>query len=340
MAAPIAMTTPSGLAWTTEKSNNARDIGMFLFVNDVPGSRLTKRSITGAEAKWKSQNPQEYSIVFIPEFSIAGTPSSIRAALLSASYSPAQVEAAIASGINRSNFQSGQAAAYQAAIARYDSLKPKKAKAAPAPFSTAQLVALADPRNPYEVVKLVTIRRDAAGNVIAAGATPSRKAPAQRKTLQQRVDALPAGKYLNVSEIKVDEKGNVTGTRTIDIPKGTGARAGGKVGVKELPVVSNNLESYILALELLYGSGARQQYAAWIASVQAQLAGLSKPSAPRAASPRARAASPKKSPPRTVIANQASPSRAQAGPATIGGAAYPGMPPRPSGAPALPSARR
>ena len=78
--------------------------------------------------------------------------------------------------------------------------------------------------------------------------------PRARLSLGDRVNNLPYGKVLDVSHM-TDVNG--TGTRVIEMPR---TNRGGKHGIDGIPIVSNNLNNYIMAFRVVYGPGAEQQY--------------------------------------------------------------------------------
>jgi hypothetical protein len=82
----------------------------------------------------------------------------------------------------------------------------------------------------------------------------------QVSPLMLRMQNLQYGEVLDVSNIKA----NGTGVVKTTIPKtGTGA----KIGTPNIPIISNNIEAYILALRMIYGANADRQFAADINAI-------------------------------------------------------------------------
>lgn len=94
---------------------------------------------------------------------------------------------------------------------------------------------------------------------------PLMAVPLAVNPLINRINNLQYGQVLDVSKITADGKGVVT----VNAPK---TNNGSKVGTANVPIISNNVESYILALRLIYGDQADQQYAEDIAFVNDVLA--------------------------------------------------------------------
>ena len=81
-------------------------------------------------------------------------------------------------------------------------------------------------------------------------------------SLAERLAELRPGYVLDVSDM--DDAGK--GVRQKLAPR---TERSGRLGIPGIPIISNNSRSYILALEMVYGAEAPQQYAAELADIQA-----------------------------------------------------------------------
>jgi hypothetical protein len=92
--------------------------------------------------------------------------------------------------------------------------------------------------------------------------SPMQISPVRSASLIDRVRDLHPGHVIDVSNMDAAGKG----ARVVPEPK---TSRGGKYGVAGIPIISNNSQNYVLAMQIVYGADAPQRYAARIAEIQA-----------------------------------------------------------------------
>ena len=257
-----AVSVPAGFRWSPEDVKRQQERNGFIRVGTLRTTRTGAnanakpvRALSGAIKKWNSADPEEQNAIFNLQYRITGTPENIRTALAYANVPPAEIERVIAESITRDNFATTQLAAYNAELAAHKSHKTTGAKVRS--YTISDLVWFA---NNLPNAKVVSTR--AAG---AAGAAPAgRAAGGGRRTLAGAYNAAaqsPTPKYIDVSGI--DDTTGVGYKTLTKAPRGV-------IGVTTLPIVSRSFDKYVRALELIFGAGAREQFAAEIEAVRQQ----------------------------------------------------------------------
>lgn len=296
--APRPINVPANLRWSKALAETASENHYYLYVG---GTKVGHRTLSGAERTWKK--PGQGENIFITAARVTGSPQDVAETLSYAGFSQAEINALFAEAINKDNYQSSKKAEYDAEVAAYKAIADKKTAAPTYAFSSLGWFA--------DNLGAAKVSSKAGEKKGAAAAGKGRRG----ESLAEKLKGLAAGKVLDVSAMDL---ATGSGVRTINTPKPTGRS--GKAGSVAIPIVSNDLARYIKALELAYGAGAQQQYAADIDLVRRMLTARAAPAAP-VATPGARAPSPLRvpgqalaAPPRLVPA-VASPPRTIAGPA-------------------------
>jgi hypothetical protein len=323
MATPIPFPTinvvPAGYRWSLQAAQKAQEKGAFIHVG---GTQVTRRFLSGAERKWKSPKPEENRTAFHTSYRITGTPEDIQTALTYARVPAEEIAQVMATLITRDNYQTTMKQVYDQELAAYDALKKEKPVVDGYEFD--QILWLA------QNIKSANYANKAGDNkgVVAA---PGRAGAGD--TLGDKLRKLGPGKVLDVSNMDTNTG---KGVRTVPAPK---TSKSGKYGTGTIPIISNDLNKYIRALQLGYGADAERTYAADIEMVRRALSNVGAPGAPggtvqfqalpRAPSPRQQAAvvpGTTLAPlpqfrPATAVPNVASPRLT-----TIGGTQLPQMP--------------
>ncbi len=266
-AVPIHRT--AGFQWTREKALKAAEKNNFIRVGPNQ-SQPARRFLTGAERKWRSDNPLENESIFIldPNYRISGNVNDVVQALREASIDDATIQGLLNNAVTKQNYQDGGAyqALYDAEIARRKGLSKAKS----------------DIKSNYQLKDAVWFaenlkgadRTSATGEVIkggkvVAGAGAGAGAGGKNTTIQAKYRVLDENQVLDVSRIDL---ATGKGYRTMARPTKPSSTKGRKAGAAGVKLISNNLESYVRALELIFGPNAQQQFAEQIASVRRQLA--------------------------------------------------------------------
>jgi hypothetical protein len=246
---PQLNSIPAGFDWKRDAATKARDAGKFLYVG---GKDITKRALSGSPRYWNSTDPAEQSIIYNTTYRITGTPANVAQALRFRNFTEAEIQAALADAITKDNFATTKLQAWT------DELNWAKAAAAKKPVK----------ENPYTLKDYVWFAQHLSDAKILTKATGAANAPAaaaagkrRRQNLADRVKGLAAGKVLDVSAIDY-----ATGDGAVSrIP--TVKPRTGKYGTQRIPFISNNVQNYQRAIELVYGAQGLQTYAADIATV-------------------------------------------------------------------------
>lgn len=309
---PFALTVVGpGLKWSVSAAEKAAQKGAFIRVG---GHQVTRRFLSGAKRSWTNPDPAEHNTIFQTDYRITGTPENIRLALESASVPADTIAQVIASSITRDNWNTTMAGVYENEIRSRDALKGTKPVA-----------------EGYEWPQILWFAQNIKSAVVASkgehrGTVASPGRARAGESLADKLQKLGPDKVIDVSNM-VNDAGK--GARTVPRPK---TNKSGKIGnfVRNVNIISNNLNNYIRALQIIYGPDAEVTYAPEIEfvrnSLSAQPALAVAPVAPVPFATRA-------SPPRAVGATLAPPAvfttavPAVASPlGTIGGGALPALP--------------
>lgn len=245
---PTINVIPAGFRWTREAAGKAALKSAFLRVG---GAQVSRRFLSGAKRSWTSAKPEENQTIFHTGFRITGTPEAVRQALIYAGENAESINQVLATSITSQNFQTSMAQAYNQEIQAHALLKGKK-PVAPG-YEWNQILWFA---KELKTAVIATKTGEAKGNV----ASPGRVGTGE--TLADKVKKVPQGKVVDVSNMDINTG---KGHRTLPAPK---TAKGGKYGTARIPIISNDINKYIRALELVYGPDAPQVYAADIQVVR------------------------------------------------------------------------
>jgi len=264
------MTTPAGLKWDSKMAEKATTNGTFIRVTSKPGAKGGTRQLSGAQRMWgKGEN-----VVFLPGARLTGTREDVTQALRLAGIDQRDIDEQLANAITQENFGSSMAGLYQQELEAHKAvLSNKKATAGPVDW--------------YKI-------RGLAVNLKSARAAKGEGSPGRKrgptgpraKTLREKYLNLPGDKQLDVSNFDGETK-----ARQEKVPVGsskTGLSRSSKVQSSQFPrLVSNNANTYALALRVIYGAGVNDTnvdvtspYADAIEEVRAKLAALQVQPAP------------------------------------------------------------
>ena len=270
--------------WTLDTMTDAEAKHQFVMVTQGATPRV---NITEAHQLW-ALNP---TIVFATGYRIAGTPEDIRAALTANQIPEDHIQALLDASISRGNYNrhnvvpAEQEAApeettkwgpqtlpniYDEELESYNTYMRAAVKAnAEAPG--AKLFDVMTTVNPTVFQTARNTREGFALGIPAKapGAGAARGRGRTAEPLDTKLAKLDANKVLDVSKLNPDG----TGARGIELKPN--AR---KYGSPDLPIVSADLEHYLLAIDMM--AGGRQHYASAVQYVQQLFAGAGAPAAP------------------------------------------------------------
>lgn len=268
---PTINVVPAGFRWNDDAAKTALERGTFLRVG---GQSVGRRTLSGARRAWASDDPEENRTIFLIFHRITGTPENVRAALQYAGFSAADIDEAIAGAVTRENYQTTMAQAVQDELARHANTRRTKPQVEG--YDWEQIVWFGQN---IKSAQIGTKTGEARGAVATGGRAGA------GDTLAEKLRKLGQGKVLDVSNMDL---ATGKGVRSIPAPK---TAKSGKFGydIGRVPIISNNLDKYVRALELAYGGDVRTIYAQHIGQVRAALGGapagaggVRAPSPPRA----------------------------------------------------------
>lgn len=311
---PTLYVVPSSYKWTREAAMKAAEKGQFIRVS---ATSLGKRFLSGAKRSWASNDPNLNQTVFSTQYRISGTPDNIRTALKYAGVSDEEINNVLANAITRDNYQTTMKNAYDQEISGYQNIKGNKPMTQG--YELSQIIWFAQNLKKAQVVTKTGEQRGAVGSKGSRGG----------QSIAEKIRNLGPDRVIDVSNMDTNTGKSYT---TIARPK---SNKGGKIGTDRIPIVSNNINNYIRALQLAYGPGAEQQYAADIDLVRRTIeAGRANPTlAVQPGVPSFAGVPRMASPPRvpgatlapTPVFSTAVPSVATP-PRSLGGSAYPAIP--------------
>lgn len=289
---PTINVVPAGFRWSVDAGTKAGAKGAFLRVG---GQQVTRRFLSGAKRSWASVDPAENQTVFHTGYRITGTPENIRTALNYAGLGADQIAQILASVITRDNWQTTMAEEVQRELNLREGLKQAK-PAAEGGYGWNDILWFA------QNLKSAVIQTKT-GEQKGAVTSPGRAGAGE--SLADKVRKLAAGKVLDVSNMDIHTG---KGVRTVAAPK---TAKSGKYGTGRVPIISNDIQKYIRAIQLAYGADQEAAYAGDIQVVRQALANAGAPAVMTAVMPGAvaRTASPVRtaSPPRVPGATIAPP---------------------------------
>lgn len=257
---PTINVVPAGFRWSAEAADKARAKGAFLRVG---GPQVTRRYLSGVKRSWTSTKPEENQTIFHTGYRITGTPEAVRTALQYAGVPAQEIDNVIATAITRDNVGTTKQAEYLAELQAH--AQAKQAKPVAEGYEWPQILWFG--QNIKSAV-IATKTGDQKGPV----ASPGRGGAGD--SLGDKIRKLGQGKVLDVSNMDINTG---KGVRSVPAPK---TAKSGKFGTARVPIISNDLNKYIRAIQLAYGAEGEQQYAADIGVVRQALANIGGPVAP------------------------------------------------------------
>lgn len=254
---PAINVVPAGYKWSNDAAAKAAAKGQFLRVG---GQSVTRRFLSGAKRSWTNVKPEENQTIFHTGYRITGTPEAVRTALQYAGVSAADIQQVLATAITRDNYQSTMAQAVNEEMGKHLAAKGKKPVA-----------------EGYEWDQVLWFAQNIKTAVIATktgetkGAVQTGGKVGTADSLADKIKKLPAGKVIDVSNMDVQTG---KGLRTQPAPKTDRA---GKYGTGRVPIISNDINKYIRAIQLAYGPEGEATYAGDIQIVRDALAKTTAP---------------------------------------------------------------
>lgn len=225
-----------GMRWNPTMAQSAANGCYYIKVGEKGG----QLQITGASNRWK-KNPQD---VYISSLRIAGPPDAVRSTLENNGYAPSQIDEFFSTAYTSSNFcltgaEGGLKEQFDEECDSYSSYKKdNKTKDTDDKDTKVKLEYLA-----FLVDNLPNTETAKASRKTTTDGSKKGGARGAKVPLSDRISSLPAGKVLDVSNMK--EGG--AGVKTIDAP-GAGSK---KIYVDPIPVVSSSYERYCEAMTML-----------------------------------------------------------------------------------------
>lgn len=251
---------PAGLRWSVDAAGKAGDKNAFIRVG---GDKVSARFLSGAQRSWGSDDPAENRTVFHLALRISGTPENISAALKYAGFPDDEIKGFLVECITKDNYNTTKKAEFDEEVDRHKN--DKSTKPVTDQYDWPEVLWFA------ENIKSAKIEnKKSAPKFEAGGATTVKTRLAPGSSLKDRVEKLPDGNLLDVSEMTHDFKG----VKTKPTPKTTKSN---KYYSEGLPFMTNDLDRYIKAIKHVYGDEGAVQYSKNIDEVRQKLAGLKAP---------------------------------------------------------------
>ena len=239
---------PEGLIWNNNLATKARERLEFIHV----GSKSGKWVLSGAQDKWSKPDAEISGTVYSLSHRVAGTPSNITTALRYANVSEDEIRQVINNSISQHNV------AYEPYKSQFENeinsrISYKEQESQKPSFEWEQILWFA------ENIQFAQMQTKTNENRAPA---VSRKKK-ENNSLEVAISSLQGEQVIDVSNI---DTATGSGRRTLkNRPKD------GKYGADGIPIVSNDLNRYIYALEKAYGPDSRQRFANEIAYVEQQI---------------------------------------------------------------------
>ena len=231
--------------WTLQAMQDAEATRQFILVTPAGSSRV---NITDARTLW-AVDP---TILFQTGYRIAGTPANITAVLLPLGITQEDIGQLINTAIASDNYSGQLAPIYNEELSNYNAWNRSVIKANMDSLG-AKLFDVMVAVNPEVAIKVKTAKQ--AKTIGLTGVTKAKPRIKTTKSLFDVISQLPPEKVLDVSGIDA----NGVGYRKVNPP----TQRSRKYGSPNLPVISSDLEHYLMAIRLL--PGGEQQYAADVA---------------------------------------------------------------------------
>jgi len=237
------MTTP----WTLQALEDAKNKHQFIMVTPIG---LPRVSIVNAQMLW-TRNPD---IIFQTGYRIAGTKQDITNTLLPLGVNEADLQNLFDTAITVENYNTSMAPVYKEELDAYNTWKRAVLKSNIS-SPGAKLFDIMASVNPDILLRTQTTTGT---KVVKVATTLGIKGKGRAvQPLIDKINNLPQGKVLDVSTLEPDGKG----TKAINPPVRSK-----KYGSPNIPMVSSDLEHYILAINML--PGGQERYAADIEYVR------------------------------------------------------------------------
>jgi len=211
--------------WSAENMKDAKLKWEFIIVSSLNDTRV---NITSATKFW-SINPK---ILFQTGYRIAGTPEDITKNLQLVGFFDEEIKSVIETSISSSNYYTDMESVYQSELDSYNLWKRKaiKSNVQSQGFNLFDFITAVNP-SVLPLTELPVYEKQ-----------PKRKG--RTKSLFDKLSSLPQANVLDVSGLKPDG----SGVNSIPRPKRSK-----KYGSPNLSIVSDNMETYKLALSMLPG---------------------------------------------------------------------------------------
>ena len=248
---PVINVVPAGYRWSPDAANKAGAKGSFLRVG---GPQVTRRFLSGAKRSWASAKPEENQTIFHVGYRITGTPQAVRSALQYAGVDEATIQKVLATAITGANYQTTYADEYEAELGRHNANKDTK-----------------QPTEGYDFEQVLWFGKNIKSAVIQTktgeqkGAVTAPGRTGAGDSLADKVRKLAQGKVLDVSNMDFNTG---KGVRTVAAPK---TAKSGKYGTGRIPIISNDYDRYVRAIQLAYGPDGVNEYAQDIGVVRTAL---------------------------------------------------------------------
>ena len=255
---PVAANkTPTGLKFNLDKVSDLRANGFFLRVN-TEGKIPSKRRISGALKSW--QSPKEADTVFVEQYRLTGTAQAVYEALVYAGVDERLAKDLVErESISSCNYQTSDVFARESQSKNVARVRVVQTSG----ISSQDLSRLADLIR-HKKDEVVVSNAKESGSTKPKRGSKSASTSRRSKTLKEKYDNLKDGQVLDVSGI---DTSTGDGASAIKTPKEGGRST--KVWSGDVRVVSNNLEKYVAALEMIFGDAAR--FSAEVADVRQKL---------------------------------------------------------------------
>ena len=280
--------TTKTLVWNAVESAAAADKKLYLRI-EAGGKRgqNSTRSLAGAERSWKKFP----GVIYIPDrnYRLSGTPEDISTVLRQSTTDEGLIAQILATAITSENYvtpksQGGAKETFEGELQEYRALSKMSASAGPsiANFDLSDACRFADQYREY--------RKQNKGKVLVAG-SKGKAASGKNRVVKIQPNENRVSLSLHEMVVAVHTQNTEKGTnKVIDVsqlakggdPRTVSRLVAGKdkVGGSVLPIVSNNLESYIQAVQSLDAGEGVDPLVAYQAEVEAVRAGLQASGAP------------------------------------------------------------
>jgi hypothetical protein len=239
---PMVTVTQPGYKWSIEAADKAKKKGAFIRVG---GKQVTRRFLSGALRSWGNEDENENRTIFHTGYRITGTPEAVTYALRQAGYDDQTIQEVLDTSITKENYDDQMLRDYQEELDNYSLIK-KEGQNQSASYSFEDIKQLAQlvKNQKFSVVPKSGQSRNVVTTTTRGGS----------ESLAERVKNLPRGKVLDVSNLDVNTG---KGARLVTMPK---TAKSGKLGLTDLPFISNNYNKYADAFKLVYGEEQFNMY--------------------------------------------------------------------------------